>query len=291
MYAILIGFSYDKSSEQLPGILIDLYLAYNYCINTLKCQNISVITDINKDQSTKLLLTATLQGIVDSNILNFIESLKSKNQYYNFENKTFIKHLVNICYNKQRLFIYYTGHFKDNKFILPKVIDGEYTLINSENYLTIDQFRSILLKTAITAEIFIILDCCNCNGLNLPYRLQLHDDLNSIYRLTSYKPLFFCKQKIICLSSSKENESSLASKTGSVFTSILFSNIGNIKRSLTILLKSLYKEYFHKYNQTPTIDSNYPDIYHLWSWIFNEHDHYYIHDYVIYPYYHSSETQ
>ena len=45
---ILIGFEYF-GNKKLPGILVDLYLAYNFIKSFHKNPSITIISDINRD--------------------------------------------------------------------------------------------------------------------------------------------------------------------------------------------------------------------------------------------------
>src|SRR3989304_6778972 len=118
--SILIGFCYDNiEKNKLPGIVIDLYLAYKMSLQ-MKSDQIIIITDLNKDQNTIILLNAITEGIVDAGILNFIENIKKKNIYHKFTDKFFLVELLETLVKcMDQIFIYYTGHlFKDN-IILP----------------------------------------------------------------------------------------------------------------------------------------------------------------------------
>ena len=156
--AILIGFEY-KNKEKLPGIIIDLYLAYNFLkINGFKDGEIKILTDINIDLKTDVLRTAILEEIVNSDILSFIKDSKDKDIYYEFTNLEYYNNFETIVKSKtDYMFIYYSGHSKDGNIILP---DG--------SLYSLDLFRDLFVKAK---QCLFILDCCESTGLNLPYLL------------------------------------------------------------------------------------------------------------------------
>ncbi len=147
-------------------------------------------------------------------------------------------------------------------------------------------FKNIILsKINEKAQIFMILDCCNINGCNLPYKM-----IDGIYRLTkgnlvkrsllnSGSPSLvkrsllnsvipnFSTQEIICFSSTMPDEKSITSYNGSVFTRILFKYLNKI-RNIKELLKKIKEECLNKYQQTVTIYSSYPNLQIIWNWLY-----------------------
>ncbi len=135
--ALLIGFSYEYTSrssvptksyvkaisqkifQRLPGIIVDLYLAYLHAL-AIKADRIVIITDIYKNQETKILLDAMVKGIVDNGILTFITDAAKLGHIKLYKNKSWIRNVIKeTCEDANQLFIYYTGHQLDGYFILP----------------------------------------------------------------------------------------------------------------------------------------------------------------------------
>lgn len=257
---ILIGFEYDKNNKflGLPGIIIDLYQMYKIGTN-IAPDNIFIITDIERNPKTKILKNAVLEGIVDENILDFIDDIKESHKYIKYCNlNNFIQNIINIYKNSKQIVLYFTGHCISGNIILP-----DNTSLSYEDLLNI-----LITYTNINAEILIIMDCCESTDMGLPYMLQLKIK-SSIYRLTSNKNKIFPKQKIIYISSSIKDENSISHKDGSFFTRVLYKQFKNKNSSLVSILNIINNEYLLKYNQTASIYSSFPNIKYIWYWLFN----------------------
>jgi len=268
--SILIGFCYDNiEKNKLPGIVIDLYLAYKMSLQ-MKSDQIIIITDLNKDQNTIILLNAITEGIVDAGILNFIENIKKKNIYHKFTDKIFLVELLETLVKcMDQIFIYYTGHlFKDN-IILPNnnniISKSSAQLPDDQETISVNNFRDIILiNSNKKSEIFIVMDCCNGSGLWLPYKLE-----NNHYYLNSNYLENFPSQKLVCFSSTMKNEDSIASRDGSIFSVLFFKQIKNRIQSIPKILKILEPECC-KFQQTPNVFSSRPNLKILWNWLFND---------------------
>lgn len=203
--AILIGFEYENG-KKLPGIIVDIYKVYHFLKKiSWEDSEIVVFTDITKDYNTEILKVAIVEKTVDSEILTFIEDLKEKEQYIEFKShnhynnfQSYISNLPNYA------FIYYSGHSKNENLILP-----------NNALISLDFFRDMLKSE----ETFLVMDCCE-GGINLPF--ILHENLFRLEYDTS-----FIKSEMICISSSLDNEKSITSRTGSLFTRYLFEEISN----------------------------------------------------------------
>lgn len=268
--AILIGFSYHQCPKetQLPGIVIDLYQAYRFVVGNEFIEQIIVITDVTDDQPTSLFFNAAIEGIVDYGILSFIETIKEGKQHIVFESLDQLEGILSTnLANKQRVFFYYTGHFRKDFFILPN-FDYGMTLIRDNLHL--NEFRSILRRTNPSAEVFIIMDCCNGNGMKLLYKLQ-----STRFELSEhaiFEAENFFEQKIVCLSSTMKDQNSIATMDGSLFTRLLFPYLQAPKKyHLSSLLQYLNEKSTFKGIQTSTIYSSYPDVKSLWLWIIKLH--------------------
>ncbi len=256
MNCILIGFEYS-GEKKLPGILIDLYLAYNFIKSFNNNAIITIISDIKKDSKTKLLRSAILEHIVDSKILSFIKDMKELDIYTTFNSSGYYHNLDSTLskLNNNNLFVYYTGHSKDGNIILP-----------NESLYSLEIFK---LQISKSKSILCILDCCESTGLKLPFRLR--DD---IFRLENTD---FIKNKIICISSSLTEQDSIIMTTGSIFTRHIFSLLNNKNKSLSSLMEDinllLYK-FCNKYNtkQTVNIYASYPNLVYMFGWLYGNID-------------------
>jgi len=226
---LIIGFEYTKTKDckSLPGIPVDLYQAYSYCHNLTK--NITVFTDVNKDYRTEILRRAIIDGYVDSNLLSFIEDTKDKNYHVLYETQKSNKYIINnfeeviikSVKDADRLFVYYTGHAKNGHIILP-----------DNTHVSLDHLKDIIVSNISKyCEVVIVLDCCQSNGMNLPY------SYHGKYQLNTHE---FNTSRIICLSSSRIDQDSTATRSGSLFSRELFDIFNNNKTVLTI--RELYNK-------------------------------------------------
>lgn len=237
--ALLIGFEYKKY-EKLPGILVDLYQVYCFLIK-IGWKNIYVFTDIEKDEQTEVLKAAILEKTVDSNILSFIADIKDKNQYICFKDHQHYNNfnLTLSKITKDNLFIYYSGHSKDDYFILP------------------NQGLICIRKLLKCKQSFIVMDCCE-GGLNLPFILN-----DYIYRLENEN---FVKPEIICMASSLNNQKSTISKTGSNFTKHLFKIINDSSLNMSEILTKINKNL----KETANVSASYPNLHYIFGWFYKE---------------------
>jgi len=281
--SLLIGFEYIRSNsaenthenlwKPLPGIPVDLYQAYSHSKTISK--NILVFTDINKDYHTSILKRAILEGYVDSNLLSFIEDIKEKkhHQLYNskkingYDMNNFDTVISKFVQNIDRLFIYYTGHGKNGNMILP-----DYTQVS------LDYLKDLISKYSNKkCECVIILDCCESNGMSLPYQYKKLDQDNNTNidkkPLKGFKLVHknFIHQHILCLSSSQLTENSSATRSGSIFTRIFFDYM-NKNKNKPIRLDNLM-EYLYINNEGTTIYYSYTNLNLLWSWFCKNQHH------------------
>ena len=283
--AILIGFCYksyenDLDRKHLPGIILDLYNIYNLITNA-KYDKIIIITDIESDiKSTELYKIMSIVN-VNNKFKQFIKNLIYNNEYYLYQSKIlFIKQLNDLLINQDKVFIYYTGHYKHKNFILPydkikitednMVITYSQGIPESKKQAKISQYEIleiILMNVQNTSEIFMIMDCCNGVDFGFPFILQ-----KNTYRFCNNKINKYLHQKIICITSSFYDQSSIATNKGSVFSTLLVDQLTNCiweKRKLSNILKNITIELEKQniYNQQPMITSTYNTLYKIERWV------------------------
>lgn len=201
--AILIGFEYTFNS--LTGAIIDLYHAYKWC-KSFDC-DIHIFTDINHIKDPNNLQNVVERKIADSGLLTFYDNIKSKTIVNN--GSTLLNKIINILtmdIPDNKLVIYYSGHGVKDSMVMP-----------DRTLLPFVDFRDNILQVLYPyVEIFWILDCCNPNGLHLPYKLEGNTFILSPTKIECIS------QPILLITSSEANEKSIATKAGSVFSRHLF---------------------------------------------------------------------
>jgi hypothetical protein len=205
--AILITFEYVFKS--LPGAVVDLYHAFTWC-RSFEC-DIHILTDIESIKDPNNLEQVVKYKIADKNILTFYDDILTGNSSKNNIKDSLtllnsLNRILSLDIPDNKLIIYYSGHGVKDSMIMP-----------NKSLLSFIDFRDHvinLLKPYV--EIFWILDCCNPNGLQLPYKLT-----GNTFALSSSQ-IKFVTQPILLITSSESNEKSIATKFGSVFTRHLF---------------------------------------------------------------------
>lgn len=257
--SVLIGFQY-KYPVFLPGILVDLYQAYKQAIK-MRSDKILIITDIDEDVKTEILMKAIVDEIVDADILTFIETIKIQKYHKLYDNlQGMLENIAEQSYGESSMFFYYTGHSRNGDLILPDDAKIKKTDVRD------------LLCTCVKkdGDIFIVMDCCYGSGLRLPFRMTLNQNREGIYKLNKEEKVIFTSQRIICLSASSSDETSITNHTGSLFTRALFSVLKLKIRSLTELLYKVNNICLTKHRQTLSIYSSYPNIFVIWGWIYGQ---------------------
>lgn len=211
--SIIIGFEYIIN--KLPGSYIDIYNAYNWC-NSFNCDNY-IITDTDYDKNKPNIVSGIKNNNLDINIhsIDTYPKIIINNSDDLCSN---IKTILNYGVSDNKLIIYYSGHGVNNNMLMP-----------NNTYLSFNDFKNVILSnTNSSVEIFLILDCCNPNGLSLPYKLddnyfKLVNDPNKLFN-----NIDFISHSILLITSANENEKSLATIYGSVFSKILFEILINM---------------------------------------------------------------
>lgn len=270
--AILIGFEYKFNS--LTGAIIDLYHAYKWC-ESFNC-DIHVFTDIKSIKDPDNIRIAINRKIVDPDIFTFYNKMNSKPTIENSRNLlTSIIDSLKSAISDNKLFIYYSGHGVKDSIVMP-----------DRTLLPFIDFRNNILSILDSyVEIFWVLDCCNPNGLHLPYKLNGTGGTN-IFILSPSK-IECVSQPILLITSSESNEKSVATKLGSVFSRHLFHILlslnrtcdatdnksivpthknRNLRRLIGNLASSIRKMHTG-YAQTVSVYSSYVIDPVLWMWI------------------------
>lgn len=254
--AVLIAFKYQVNI--LYGALVDLYHAYKWC-KSFGC-DITMITDFSAAEIDINDMRAVIKkDYADDDLLDFYHQNSIQIVHNEKEFLSFLGKILDEC-TDERLIVYYSGHGVKDHLIMP-----------DQNPLFFLAFRDTIINNlAYKVEIFCILDCCNPDGLYLPYKL-----INNTFRLSDSK-IECIPQPFILITSSDQNEKSIATKYGSIFSRNLFRylfelNYKNHKnrnlRRLIGKISSLIREQHNSISQTVSIYSSYLFDPVLWMWI------------------------
>jgi hypothetical protein len=192
--AILLGFNYKRTKNRspLPGIIIDLYRVYRYCINR-GYSNIKVFTDYDDDKED--YMQPLLDKNIDESIIDFASTITS------IDFSHFSDLLRQEIEGERELFVYYTGHYINQYFVLPN---------NRE--LSLNKFNAIFDVLDHTASVFFLVDSCYSETIKTSYRVDIHQK-----KLTySLDPMIIPHYRLIIIT--QKTEKVAMDPNGSVFT-------------------------------------------------------------------------
>jgi hypothetical protein len=208
-HAIIIAFSYNN---ELPGAhadvkkMIEFCNFFNYTFNIIT-DNIIIHDKLFEEKIKDIFTTFT-----DASVLN-----EQKNNKWD-----------------GKLLIYYSGHGKNDSIVLSN--DVLYSFKNFRNLIitTVNTVLNGVVLNSADVEIFWILDCCNPNGLHLPFKLMN----NSFHFQTNSE--FVCPKnfKILLITSSDNDEKSISTINGSLFTNELLLLLYSLHDNLQSFIKN-----------------------------------------------------
>lgn len=268
--AIIIGFEYTFNS--LTGAIVDIYNAYKWCSSF--GANIHVSTDIEFIKDPDNLQLTVDRKIADPDLLTFYDRISGKSIVSN--KQSLLVPIINFLKRgipDNKLIIYYSGHGVKDSMVMP-----------DKTLLPFIDFRdNILNNLSSYVEVFWILDCCNPNGLHLPYKLT-----DNVFSLSPSK-IECVSQPLLLITSADANEKSIATKSGSVFSRYLFRILAQLnnddpliirKKSISVPihknrnlrrlignLSSSIRKMHTGYAQTVSVYSSYIIDPILWMWI------------------------
>jgi len=234
--AIIIIFHYN----QLEGAISDLYKVFQWFF--LLNFNIIIISDI---EFTTQIIDYLYLYYNKNDIDTFLKNIKLAHFILLKNNKILIDTLASFTYiNTKHLFVYYSGHAKNNEIVLP-----------DKTMLSFITFKYLLLN--INNDIFCMLDCCYPSCLQLPFKFNFTHNT------------FFLNENIDCIphhflliTSSNNNEKSISSIKGSLFTASFFSSLLSHTSEKKINLIHIIKEVTMKMNK---LNVNYKQTISLYS--------------------------
>lgn len=254
--AIIIGFDYSPDlgglggNKKLPGTAIDIYRAHSFFKNISKISDIMILTDISTAPDTESFVQAVFDGFVDSGIIDFFPANMGSDLWKNVQTENqLLEPIVEFLgrfkdrsdkgskESKDKLdgvIVYYTGHAKDNSFILP---NGDSMSLQKLTDIIVD--RSLMNGQV---ETLFILDCC------------------------SMKIDFEYKKSIFIVSSDRDSERVMSTVRGSLFTKVIFDSFQETRRLQD--LHGLFSMYNQNYQSN--IEILIYNNENLWEWVFGD---------------------
>lgn len=263
--AILIGFYYvgcEKTHALPSGTIVDLYLAYMRAIK-MGADKILVITDHATEITNKVVMNMVLNGDVDHDLIYFIDTIRANNQYHVFHNVAVLlatlRKLVEGC---TKLFFYYTGHAGNGVALFPEyrhhatyVSARGYKTHRPIHYINLDfLIVSLTEATQLDSQIFVVLDCCGDPGLSLWF--EFCGGYAVLRRHLLDRPQCYGHRRVVCICSSKRDESVIATMRGSDFSYNLFDLLS---RHVDVTLEQI--------RNAGMILVSHPNLKEIWRWI------------------------
>lgn len=208
---IIIGFKYKVN--QIKCVIFDIFRIYNYFSNIgYDCY---VLTDIDSFIFDKDFHEFLKRNSSEHEIGDFITKLKENPPWYmhTYDIDSLSKNLSNIpmvdvCIS------YYSGHGKPKGIELP-----------NDEILNYHGLRTLLSERA-KKELFIFMDCCYINNMNLTYRYEkifIRGIATGGFKIMPSSVLDddFSKPLVILIASNNSDEPAAANKHASYFTKYL----------------------------------------------------------------------
>lgn len=236
--AILIGFEYNNKSL-IPSTIIDLFVVNKYCeehkIPTL------ILTDIVNAELPRGFSEVIVSGELDKEITEFLQSTQD-NIIRITDKSTLVSTIIGNIKNVSHLLIYYSGHGEFDSIRLP-----------SGDHMSFNTLKSIIVEESPdTSNVTVILDCCH------PH-MDLLYTYNNGYKLVSQDTKYIIdntsKQHILCITAAANDQKSIGTQCGSVFTRKFIGRLREHKFGFGYLMKEITSD-MSKYNQIMSIYSS-----------------------------------
>lgn len=271
--AIAMAFNYKNSDSFLPGIIVDIYLFYKYC-KQLNIRNIIVITDLEIDEiRISSHINAIYKGFVGSDIIQFIDDIRTNNVIRKFEHFNFVDQFKKIIndFNKDtnRLIIYYSGHGVEQgpeislgPWQMPGPLESRsfsYFVFPDKSIMKIVDLQNILLNSNFT-DIFFIVDCCHLTDIDflLPYKFISGPGL--------CPSPFSSENKWRCISADNvPNKNMLIITSTDVFNVSITSNNGSVFTRWILKILTELLDYGPDRNYSRSLDSFYTKLSELYK--------------------------
>lgn len=272
--AILIGFEYrmltvspdgkqKTPSLGFPGTVIDLNLAHIFCKE--QDWKIIVITDILEEKFPEGIVQVITDGRVSMRSLTFYSNnskdfrlVTNRNQLLTTltdeikgivvrETKTHSTSTSNIPKDPDKnLFIYYTGHGTST------VNGASSILLPNAETVAFDEIRAIINTNFFgDGYIFGVLDCCHPTSMKLPYSLDLKGEIPGAeieellvnkgpkeHKWKLFDDYKACTQDFLLITSASNDQSSAATKYGSLFSEFFFRYLRQLNYPLSEAVNS-----------------------------------------------------
>jgi hypothetical protein len=154
-----------------------------------------------------------------------------------------------------KVFIYYTGHASDN---------SEIIMPSGETVSYIDVRNSVLSYLDPRAQIVWIADCCKAG--NFGFAFTLHEKKFILAQKT------FTDRDVICITSSREDQESIANKKYSYFSKYLFREFSSKNIRLSKIVRLVEEKLLIRTHQKVGVHSSYNRVPVIWPWFYGDTD-------------------
>jgi hypothetical protein len=254
--SIIIGFEYTQN--RLPGTHVDIFRSHRFFTEVSKISKYCVITDINRPPDTQNLLSSIYDGIVDAKIIDFFPNLFTNREYmYTYTANDFVCNLIQFINDSKIKFltVYYTGHSKDSRIILP-----------SGELYDISFLEDVICGILPDVEILFILDCCS---------VEIRSCV-PILPNTAISCLGACLGANRCfylVSSSSHVDKTVSTIKGSIFTRVIFSilskRIDDPLQIIKIFPSEVEKDQHDRMDLKISAYKSVQDV-KIWGWVFGD---------------------
>lgn len=251
--SIIIGFEYTQN--RLPGTHVDIFRSHRFFTEVSKTSKYCIITDINTPPDTQNLLSSIYDGIVDAKIIDFFPDLFGTKQYmYTYTANDFVCNLIEFINDNKIKFltVYYTGHSKDSRIILP-----------SGELYDISFLEDVICGILPEVEILFILDCCSV-------------EIRSCAPVVPNMTLDTCLGANKCfylVSSSSHVDKTVSTIKGSIFTRVIFSilskRIDDPLQIIKMFPSEVEKDQHDRMDLKISAYKSVPDV-KIWGWVFSD---------------------
>jgi len=203
-HVIIIGFGYGKGDAPLTSVGMDIYEMSVWSRN-MGFSSV-LITDVDRVDAMDNEVISNHQDLLEDT-----ELVKTQGDFTTRLQEALQPHYI----LNDHLLVYYSGHGVREELILP----------DQTTYPWLSVRRAI--EASVCLDVIFLLDCCHPSSLSLPFLYQIQGD-----RFFVDETGLHTRKKILLITSAQQDELSLSSANGSLFTRCLISILKKTKEIL-----------------------------------------------------------